>query len=98
MRRKKIFSCLIITGTLLTSLNNFGQNIPVGGAVTTTNITPTLPTAYNTNQFINYVRVWEPQKPMTDPVDVTDNLHIPEEVQKTTQYSDGLGRPIEAVA
>ncbi len=44
---------------------------------------------------INYVRVWEPKAPQTDPTIVATSPFS--QVSVTTQYFDGLGRPIQTV-
>ena len=44
---------------------------------------------------INYVRIWDATSPQTDPnVLMTKPLR---DVKQTTQYIDGLGRPIQTV-
>jgi RHS repeat-associated protein len=55
-----------------------------------------VPGIYPSTAPINYVRTWEPVAPETN----TNNLHIGNAVNKarmTTQYMDGLGRPIQTV-
>ncbi|MET0395003.1 MAG: DUF6443 domain-containing protein, partial [Chitinophagaceae bacterium] len=50
-----------------------------------------------TGPGVNYVRVWEPVRPVTDP----DNLTVATPVQDArmaTQYVDGLGRVVQTVA
>lgn len=55
-----------------------------------------VPTAY-TNTTINYVRMWEPDIPLTDTAMVIMPSRKVAEVKQTTQYFDGLGRPIQSV-
>lgn len=59
---------------------------------------PTIPSAYAASIPINYIRVWEPQKAYQSALEVTSNGRTVEEVHRTTQYLDGLGRPLETVA
>lgn len=53
------------------------------------------PGAY-TNTTINYVRTWEPSMPSTDPGAVIAGSIA--QVKQTTQYVDGLGRPLQTVS
>lgn len=56
-----------------------------------------LPSGY-TSPVINYVRTWEPAGPTSDTAYVAGPGRTPSEVRQTTQYFDGLGRPIQTVA
>lgn len=55
-----------------------------------------MPAAYGTNLKVNYVRTWEANGPITDPnaLPVADYR----DVLLTTQYVDGLGRPLQIVS
>nr|WP_295863622.1 DUF6443 domain-containing protein [uncultured Chitinophaga sp.] len=57
----------------------------------------TIPGAY-TNTTINYIRTWEPSRPLTDPATVIAQGNPVADVKQTTQYFDGLGRPLQTVA
>ncbi|MCW3110038.1 MAG: cell well associated RhsD protein, partial [Segetibacter sp.] len=46
---------------------------------------------------INYVRTWEPQKPFASESEVLSDTRTVDEVRRTTQYLDGLGRPLQSV-
>ncbi|MBK7883712.1 MAG: hypothetical protein IPJ81_07850 [Chitinophagaceae bacterium] len=59
-----------------------------------TQVTP--PSPYPVDMKVNYIRVWEPQIPISDPAQVVNKTAA--EVKQTTQYLDGLGRPIQTVA
>ncbi|WP_217607266.1 DUF6443 domain-containing protein [Chitinophaga sp. GbtcB8] len=61
---------------------------PAATAVTT-------PGAY-TNTTINYIRTWEPSMPSSDPAAVTSSTDV-NAVRQSTQYFDGLGRPLQTV-
>ncbi|WP_222614510.1 DUF6443 domain-containing protein, partial [Chitinophaga cymbidii] len=76
----------------------------IGGGMSVSAQTPTInppsatpvaiPGAY-TNTTINYIRTWEPDKPLTDPASV---ISATTDVRQTTQYFDGLGRPLQTVS
>ncbi|SDF63022.1 DUF6443 domain-containing protein [Chitinophaga filiformis] len=74
----------------------FGQSNKPGGTRSTATAV-TVPAAYNVTS-INYVRTWEPDKPLTDTAAVTSPSRLVREVKQTTQYLDGLGRPIQTVS
>lgn len=71
------------------------QNKPGGTRTTATAVT--VPAAY-TNTKINYIRTWQPDKPITDTAAVTSISKSIREVKQLTQYLDGLGRPIQIVS
>lgn len=78
----------------LRTLGVVGQNTP--SSSTRPVATPvSLPPAYP-NSMINYIRIWEPSMPTTDPAAVTSSTDIGA-VKQTTQYIDGLGRTIQTV-
>lgn len=87
----------IITSAVLITLSGtaFGQNAP--DASTRPAATPdiTLP-AYTSGIKINYVRSWQPSKAFTTANDVM-NSGLVKEVKESTQYLDGLGRPLQSV-
>ncbi|RXK86635.1 DUF6443 domain-containing protein [Filimonas effusa] len=72
--------------------NRPGANSLPGPAITI--VTP--PSAYATGIPVNYIRSWQPLVPMTTEQAVVagDAAHV----QQTTQYADGLGRPLQTVA
>ena len=53
------------------------------------------PAPYGTNPPVNYVRIWDATSPQKNP----DTLVVKgvKDVKQTTQYFDGLGRPIQTV-
>ena len=53
------------------------------------------PAAYSNGTLVNYVRTWDATAPESDP----NNLMVRpvSDVKQTTQYIDGLGRPIQTV-
>ncbi len=55
--------------------------------------TPIKPANYTGS--VNYVRTWEAHAPITDPAVLTSRPL--KDVKMTTQYVDGLGRPVETV-
>ncbi|MGN6495710.1 MAG: DUF6443 domain-containing protein [Agriterribacter sp.] len=55
----------------------------------------TVPAAYNSNTKVNFVRSWDAKAPESNSETLkTRNLR---DVQQTTQYFDGLGRPLQTV-
>ncbi|MCF6405179.1 RHS repeat-associated core domain-containing protein [Chitinophaga filiformis] len=71
------------------------QNKPGGTRSTATAVA--VPSAY-TNTSVNYVRSWEPDMPLTDTNAVVSATRKVREVKQTTQYFDGLGRPVQTVS
>jgi RHS repeat-associated protein len=59
---------------------------------------PYLPANYATTVPVNHVKVYEPTAPFTSEVDVISSSRTINEVKRTTQYFDGLGRPIQTVS
>jgi len=82
---------LVLLGTV-----NIGiaQNKP-DASTRPTATSVTTPAAYN-NTTINYIRVWEPSMPTSDPAAVTSSTDV-NAVKQSTQYFDGLGRPLQTV-
>lgn len=60
-----------------------------------TPVTP--PSQYASGTPVNYVRVWDAVKPYTSVADVIHADRTTKEVRQTTQYVDGLGRPLQTV-
>ncbi|SEW36240.1 RHS repeat-associated core domain-containing protein [Chitinophaga sp. YR573] len=80
---------------LLLSITVQGQNLP-GGLPRPTATPVTLPPPY-TNATINFVRTWEPSMPTADTNTVIATSRTVAEVRQSTQYFDGLGRPLQEV-
>jgi len=57
----------------------------------------TSPRGAYTNTTINYIRTWNPSMPSSDPAAVTGSTDV-NQVTQTTQYFDGLGRPLQIVS
>ncbi|ACU64500.1 DUF6443 domain-containing protein [Chitinophaga pinensis] len=81
--------------SILGSSTVSAQNKPQGTLGTAT---PVIQPAAYTNPKLNYVRTWEPSAPLKDTVAVASSTRILREVKQTTQYSDGLGRPVQIVS
>ncbi|WP_291919587.1 DUF6443 domain-containing protein, partial [Chitinophaga sp.] len=73
------------------------QNLPDVNVVRKTATAATVPAAY-TVPSINYIRTWEPSMPTSDTAAVKAASRTVGEVKQTTQYFDGLGRPIQTVS
>jgi RHS repeat-associated protein len=56
-----------------------------------------VPAAYATGTPVNFVRSWDAMKPMSTETAIFTSTNN-REVKKTTQFVDGLGRPIQIVA
>ncbi|MCK7560243.1 DUF6443 domain-containing protein [Chitinophaga sedimenti] len=87
----------IITSAVLLALSGtvFGQNAPNGSTQPSATPDTTLP-AYMSGIKINYVRSWQPSKAITDPNTVVTSGLV-KDVKESTQYLDGLGRPLQSV-
>ncbi|HRQ49375.1 MAG TPA: DUF6443 domain-containing protein, partial [Agriterribacter sp.] len=55
----------------------------------------TLPADYSGNMPVNYIRTWEAKAPEQNANDLM--ARSLSDVQQTTQYFDGLGRPLQTV-
>ncbi|HEU4606516.1 MAG TPA: DUF6443 domain-containing protein, partial [Chitinophagaceae bacterium] len=56
----------------------------------------TVPSAYSRTAPINYVQTWDVVKPITDAASIT-TASVLQDARMTTQYIDGLGRPLQTV-
>jgi RHS repeat-associated protein len=54
-----------------------------------------LPSAYDTSIKKNYIRIWEAQRPDSNPNTLRGRPF--QDVRQTTQYFDGIGRPLQTV-
>jgi len=57
-----------------------------------------LPAGYGSGITVNYVRAWEAEKPYTNDTFLNGPTRTVQEVKQSTQYFDGLGRPLQTVA
>ncbi|HEU4554192.1 MAG TPA: DUF6443 domain-containing protein [Chitinophaga sp.] len=73
----------------------FAQNVP-SSSTRPAATAATVPSAY-TNTTINYIRTWEPSMPSSDPAAVSASTDV-NAVRQSTQYFDGLGRPLQTVS
>lgn len=89
---KFILGVILLCGVV--KLN--AQNVPA--ATFRVTATPAaVPPAYNISS-INYIRTWEPSLPTTDTSFVKAAGRSVSEVKQSTQYFDGLGRPLQTVS
>lgn len=92
----KIF-CNSITFFLMVLFTQ-AQIIPNTNSVSTpTQLISPVPAAYSNNVNVNFLRTLVPQMPITNVNEVVNNTNV-SQVQQTTQYFDGLGRPLQTVA
>lgn len=80
---------------LLLSITANAQNKP-GNAQRNVATAETPPGAY-TLPYINYIRKWEPRMSLADSNIVLSGSRTVREVMQSTQYFDGLGRPLQTV-
>lgn len=85
-----------VFGSLLCFSAISAAQAPGGGGLPTATPAATPPAYINTN--INYIRTWEPSMPTADPAVVSSGSRTVSEVKQTTQYFDGLGRPLQTVS
>src|SRR5215216_4184520 len=57
-----------------------------------------VPSSYSSDYIPNSVWTWEPQRPLQKEEDITTKGRTVEEVHRTIQYFDGLGRSLQTVA
>jgi RHS repeat-associated protein len=57
----------------------------------------TAPAAYPTGIRLNYVSTWLPARPLQNEADVLSTVRTAAEMQRTIEYLDGLGRPLQTV-
>ncbi|SDF05127.1 DUF6443 domain-containing protein [Chitinophaga filiformis] len=87
----------LVTGCVITSFKVKAQNNYPNGSVRQ-NATPVPLPPVPGNNSINYIRVWEPDMPITDTVSVIAASRTIREVKQSTEYYDGLGRLQQTVA
>jgi RHS repeat-associated protein len=75
----------------------YGQqlNKPAAPALLNPTVNP-VPGGYGVGIKVNYVRTWEANGPITDPNAIPTADY--RDVLQTTQYVDGLGRPVQTVS
>ncbi len=79
--------------------SSFGQVVPnTTTAPSSVSGVNTVPSAYNADRKINYIRTWNATGPYSVEADVISGSRTIEEVKQTSTYYDGLGRPIQTVA
>lgn len=91
---KRIF---LVGAGLLSFASMMAQNIPDASVVRKPAVAAAVPAGY-TSPTVNYVRTWEPSMPTSDTNAVKATNRQVSEVKQTTQYFDGLGRPLQTVA
>jgi len=100
MRKKIIYSSILIVLLFRLAIQNtYAQtNTPTNVAsVAATSIQINTPAAYAQNIPVNYVRTWQPRQPYSTETDVSSTARTVDQVNQSTQYTDGLGRTIQTV-
>src|SRR3984885_4730405 len=57
-----------------------------------------LPAVYSSNVITNSICSWDVKRPLINEADIISSLRTTQEETQTTQYYDGLGRPLQTVA
>lgn len=91
---KRIF---LVGPGLLSFASMMAQNTPDASVVRKPAVSASVPAGYS-SPTVNYVRTWEPSMPTSDTSAVKATVRSVAEVKQTTQYFDGLGRPLQTVA
>lgn len=91
----KIVQYILLIAFLILSENAYSQNAPGAGKQPVA--IPVTQTVIN-NPSINFIRVWEPSMPTSDTAVIPAAARSVAEVKQTTQYFDGLGRPLQTVS
>ncbi|RFM26759.1 DUF6443 domain-containing protein [Deminuibacter soli] len=85
----------VLAGGIAAAQTNIPQSIT---SVPAASLTPeSTPSGYTATSQ-NYIRTWQPRQPFTSASDVTSTARQVSEVNRTTQYVDGLGRPLQTVS
>src|SRR5882672_2074701 len=76
-------------------IKRVGLTLVLGLSILHSNSQRTVPTAYGSNAKINYVRTWDASAPEQDANTIIGRPL--KDARQTTQYLDGLGRPLQTV-
>ena len=99
-RVQKLKTITAVLISLLLCRHILGQANTPATTITVPSPTQTvaaLPAAYSASAPVNYIRTFTPSMPTTDPNTVTSGSSTTAQVKQTTQYFDGLGRPLQTV-
>lgn len=88
-----LFSGILINGQALAQISNkpSTQSGPVSASAATA------PAAYAAGVAQNYIKAWQPLVPLTSTTEVIASTDVTQ-VNRATQYLDGLGRPLQTVS
>jgi len=94
-----IYLLLMVASLIVYSGNTLiaQSNTPGIATHVTTGIDPIAPAAAYSSSTFNYIRVWTPRIPYANETDVMGETDIAK-VNSSTQYFDGLGRPLQTVS
>src|SRR5258708_7678333 len=95
IKHSVIWVCLLMTGL----------SKVCGQVVTTTQTVPNtatqtlnpIPSAYSSGIALSYIRSWEAEMPFPADSSIASSARTVQQVKQTTQYVDGLGRPLQTV-
>jgi RHS repeat-associated protein len=95
---KVIISLVLLTWASSTKCQ-IKPDASIRGVPTATgNTIPNKPADYTGGIPVNYIRVWQPQFPDSDQAYIGSSSRVVSEVNISTQYFDGLGRPLQTVS
>src|SRR5215471_8430413 len=95
----RILSFILFTGIAQTALSQPQANKPTTAnqvqSISSGNVNP-VPGAYSSGILLNYIRTREALGPITNESSFASAAYT--DVKETTQYFDGLGRPLQSVS
>lgn len=95
---KKMLGYLVLPALLTVQQVSAQTNTPTNDTkVAVAGAAAYKPSAYPAGVAVNYIRTWEPRQPYTLESDVISSSRLVSEVAHSSQYVDGLGRPIQTV-
>lgn len=93
IRGALLFLSLTMAEMVVSQVKPNGQTFPNS---TTQTLNP-IPSAYSSSIALNYIRTWEAEKPFTADSALSSGSRSVQEVKQSTQYIDGIGRPLQTV-
>lgn len=82
MRLFRYYTTALTLSSLLTGLFSTAQQV--------------LPRSYSPDSLVNFIRTWDAVRPVSNAADFTVSTSV-QTARMTTQYVDGLGRPLQTV-
>jgi hypothetical protein len=95
--RMKCISYVLVFVFIISAIGINGQTPNSAGGAGSTRAVNSTPANYSGSIPVNYVRTWQANAPITTEADIISTSQPTRNVQQSTQYSDGLGRPLQSV-